>query len=173
MARRLRTLLTLGALALVLVVAGLWGWSAISEPFPKEEEPPVCVDRDFAKGDPITRRNVTVSVWNASSRVGLAGLTMDLLTDAGFHEGSEGNTPGKRRVDRVEIWTETPRSPAVKLVASHLGRVEVVRRTADAPGVLVVVGDGFEDVSPGRKQVVARAAVSVCGPPRRGGATSG
>jgi hypothetical protein len=164
---RVRSLATLAALAGVLVIAGVWGWTAISEPFPQRSGRPVCVDREFAKGDPITRRDVTVSVLNAGTRVGLAGLTMDLLVDAGFHEGSEGNTPGKRRVDRVEIWTEEPNNPAVRLVASHLGDVQVMRRPADKPGVLVVVGDGFDDLTGGRKSITAQGAVSVCGPPRR------
>ncbi len=163
---RVRSLVTLGALGLVLVVAGLWGWSAISEPFPEDSRPPVCVDREFAKGDQVKRRDVTVSVWNGGKRVGLAGLTMDLLVESGFHEGSEGNTPGKRRVERVEIWTEDPDNPAVRLVASHLGKVDVVERPEPAPGVLVVVGDGFDDLRPGRESVTARDDATVCGPPR-------
>ena len=163
----MRSLVTLAVLGVVLVLAAVWGWRAISEPFPQEAKPAVCVDREFAKGDRITRRDVTVSVLNAGTRVGLAGLTMDLLVEAGFREGSEGNTPGKRRVDRVEIWTEEPASPAVRLVASHFGGAKVVRRAADAPGVLVVVGDGFDDLVRGQKSVTAKGEVSVCGPPRR------
>ena len=163
---RLRSLVTLVVLGLGLALAGVWGWSAISEPFPKESRPPVCVDRDFAKGDVVKPRDVTVSVWNGGTRVGLAGLTMDLLVEAKFHEGSEGNTPGKRKVAEVEIWTEEPRSPAVQLVASQFARAKVVERKAHAPGVLVVVGDGFDDLVPGAKSVTARADTTVCGPPR-------
>jgi hypothetical protein len=163
---RVRSLATLIVLGLVLLLAAVWGWSAISEPFPKDPAPPACVDREFAKGDQVKRRDVTVSVWNAGRRVGLAGLTMDLLTEAGFHEGSEGNTPGSRRVERAEIWTREPGNPAVRLVARQLGDVEIVRREARAPGVLVVVGDGFDDLVPAPKSVTARTAATVCGPPR-------
>ncbi len=163
---RVRSLVTLVVLGLVLVLAGVWGWSAIREPFPKESTPPVCVDREYAKGDVVKPRAVTVSVWNGGTRVGLAGLTMDLLTEAGFHEGSEGNTPGKRRVQQVEIWTQEPGSPAVRLVASQFREVDVVEREATAPGVLVVVGDGFDDLVPGKKSVTAKTDASVCGPPR-------
>jgi hypothetical protein len=163
---RLRSLVTLVVLGLALALAGVWGWSAISEPFPKESSPPVCLDRDFAKGDVVKPRDVTVSVWNGGTRVGLAGLTMDLLVDAGFHEGSEGNTPGKRKVALVEIWTEEPDSPAVQLVASQFARAKVVEREVRPPGVLVVVGDGFDDLVPGKRSVKAKADASVCGPPR-------
>ena len=163
---RVRSLATLVVLVLVLVLAGVWGWSAIREPFPQESNPPPCLDREFAKGDTVKPRDVTVSVWNAGKRVGLAGLTMDLLSEAGFDEGSEGNTPGKRRIDRVEIWTDEPDNPAVQLVASHLGKVDIMKRNSGAPGVLVVVGDGFDDLVPGKKSVTVRAEATVCGPRR-------
>ena len=170
MEARARSIATLGVLALILVIGAVWGWSAVTEPFPERAGPPVCVDRDYGRGDKISRGNVTVSVYNASNRVGLAGLTMDRLVDAGFAEGTEGNAPRKsrRKVDRVQIWTPQPRNPAVKLVASHLGDVRVIRRPADAPGVMVVVGDGFGDLTEGRRTVTARQPVSVCGPPRDG-----
>ena len=167
MTAHLRSFATLVVLGLVLVVAAVWGWGAFNEPFPKQRGAPVCVDREVTRGDEVTRRDVTVSVWNAGTRVGLASLTMDLLVDAGFHDGSEGNAPGKRKVERVAIWTDEPGNPAVKLVASHLGKVDVVKRAERAPGVLVVVGDRFDDISGGRKAVTARGAASVCGPPRR------
>lgn len=169
MDRRVRSVITLALLALVLVLAGLWGWNAISEPFPKDHGPPVCVEREVAKGDRVTPRDVTVSVQNASSRVGLAGLTMDLLTEAGFRQGEEGNTPGKRRVARVEIWTDDPRNPAVRLVASHLGDVDVVKRPTRVKGVLVVVGDRFDDLVRGKKSIRATEGTTICGPRRRAG----
>jgi hypothetical protein len=166
---RARTVATLGVLGLVLVIGAVWGWSAVTEPFPDRAAPPVCVDRQFDRGEKISRGDVTVSVYNASNRVGLAGLTMDLLVDAGFAEGSEGNAPRKAQVERVQIWTRSPGNPAVGLVASHLGRdVPVVRRRADAPGVMVVVGDNFRDLVQGRRTVTARQPVTVCGPPTGG-----
>jgi hypothetical protein len=112
---------------------------------------------------------VTVSVLNAGTRVGLAGLTMDLLVDAGFAKGSEGNAPRRTEVEEVQIWSPQPRNPAVSLVASHFGGdVRTVRRPAEAPGVMVVVGDRFRDLAGGRRTITARQAVSVCGPPTDG-----
>lgn len=167
MGSRLRSLGTLLVLGVLLVVAAVWGWSALTEPFPERADPPLCVDHAFDKGDRIARRDVTVSVWNAGTRNGLAGLTMELLVDAGFAEGQEGNAPKRAGVERVEVWTPLPRNhPAVELVASHLGPdPRVVRRDAEAAGVLVVVGDGFEKLSKGKRLVRARSSVEVCGPP--------
>ena len=162
---RLKSLLTLGVLGALLVVAGAWGLSALTKPFPGEGDPPLCVDAAFAEGERIFRGDVTVSVLNAGTRNGLAGLTMDLFVDAGFAEGQEGNATEGPRVENVEIWTDEPRHPAVRLVAGQLGKaVEVVQRDPTAAGVQVVVGDEFEDLVNGPRKIVARSDVEVCGP---------
>lgn len=163
---RVKSLLTLAALGVLLVAAGAWGISALTQPFPQRAEPAVCVDAPFAKGERINRGDVTVSVLNAGTRNGLAGLTMDLFVDAGFAQGQEGNTDQGPKVANVEIWTDDPRSPAVKLVARQLGKgAEVVRRDPTVVGVQVVVGDQFEDLVDGPRRVKARGDVEVCGPP--------
>ena len=163
---RLKSLLTLGVLGVLLLVAGAWGISALTKPFPGDGDPPVCVDVAFAEGERIVRGDVTVSVLNAGTRNGLAGLTMDLFVDAGFAAGQEGNANERAKVDNVEIWTDDPRHPAVLLVAGQLGdAVEVVRRDPSAAGVQVVVGDEFEDLVNGPRRIVARSDVDVCGPP--------
>lgn len=162
---RLKSLLTLSVLGVLLLIGAAWGFSAITQPFPGRVDPPVCVDVPFSQGERITRSDVTVSVLNAGTRNGLAGLTMDLFVDAGFAEGQQGNSEGPR-VDTVEIWTDEPRHPAVRLVALHLGdAVEVVRRQPTTAGVQVVVGDGFKDLVKGPRKIVARTDVEVCGAP--------
>lgn len=163
---RLRSLLTLSVLGVLLVVGGAWGFNALTQPFPGDAEPPVCVDVPFTQGERIFRGDVTVSVLNGGTRNGLAGLTMDLFVDAGFGQGQEGNAEEGPKVETVEIWTDEPRHPAVQLVAQQLGdAAKVVRRTPTTAGVQVVVGDGFEDLVDGPRKVVARSDVDVCGPP--------
>ncbi|MGH3347305.1 MAG: LytR C-terminal domain-containing protein [Nocardioides sp.] len=164
---RVKSLLTLIGLGGLLLVAALWGWSAVSEPFPEREGPGICVDRAYAEGDPIRRGNVTVSVLNAGTRNGLAALTLDLFVDAGFAEGQSGNVPdGSPRVRNVEIWTTDPEDAAVRLVAAQLGdAVRVVRREPTTAGVQVVVGDRFQRLSKGPRRIVADRDVEVCGPP--------
>jgi hypothetical protein len=163
---RLKSLLTLSVLGVLLVIGALWGLSAATQPFPGKADPPVCVDVPFTKGERISRSDVTVSVLNGGTRNGLAGLTMDLFVDAGFGEGQEGNSENGPRVDTVEIWTEEPRDPAVRLVAQQLGDgVKIVRREPTTAGVQVVVGDGFEDLVEGPRRIVAREDVEVCGVP--------
>lgn len=160
-----RTIVTLAVLALVLVIGGAWGWSALTKPFPGRAEAPTCSLQTVAAGEKVYPDQVTVSVLNAGTREGLAGRTMQLLEDEGFDAGDSDNAPSGTRIDDVEIWTDDPEDPAVRLVASRLGdTLRIVRRDASAAGVVVVVGDGFTKLSKGRKSVVAQTDFEICSP---------
>lgn len=166
MEARLKSLVTLLGLGVLLLAAALWGWAAVSEPLPERAGPAVCVDRAFASGEPVRRADVTVSVLNAGTRTGLAGLTLDLFVDAGFAEGTADDAPDGSRVRAVEIWTEDPTNPAVQLVAAQLGdAVKIVQEEPTVDGVQVVVGDRFKNLVKGPRKVVAEGDVEVCGPP--------
>jgi hypothetical protein len=75
---RLRSLVTLATLGVLLFVAAVWGWAALTEPFPSNEES-VCVDQSFEAGEKVKPADVTVSVLNAGTRNGLASLTINLF----------------------------------------------------------------------------------------------
>jgi len=165
MRRGARSAATLAVLSAILVIGGAWGWSEVTKPFPGKADPPVCVDTAVSAGEKVYPGQVVVSVFNAGTRDGLAGRTMGLFTDQGFVAGDSGNAPTGARVPRVQIWTTDPRSPAVRLVASHLGRhVNVVRRKASGAGVVVMVGDGFTKLVHGREKVRATADATICSP---------
>ena len=164
MSREMQTGITISVLCVVLAVAAIWGWSATMKPLPAKVDTPICVDEDVATGDKVFPQDVTVSVYNASDRDGLAGRTMQLLKDEGFAPGKSGNTGGQ--VDVVQIWTLDPENPAVALVASWLGDdVEVQRRQPPGVGVAVVVGDRFDDLAQGKKAVIVKSDASICSPP--------
>jgi len=159
-----RTAITLAVLCVVLAIAALWGWSAATKPLPAKVDTPVCVEKEIPAGTKVFPQDVTVSVYNAGDREGLAGRTMQLLTDDGFAEGNDGNV--NAQVTVVQIWTLEPDSPAVQLVASRLGEdVQIERRNPPGVGVAVVVGDEFEDLVEGDRAVVAEADTEVCSPP--------
>ncbi len=160
-----RSAITLSVLVLVLVVGTLWGWSAATAPLPGKVDTPVCEQRSIAAGEKVYPPDVTVSVYNAGTREGLAGRVMSDLTDEGFAEGSSGNAPNAD-VAAAAIWTPDPESPAVLLVASRLGDdVEVVRRASLGPGVTVVLGDDFTEVGGGKRSVKATDDAQICSPP--------
>jgi len=161
---RSRSALTLGALVLLLVGGLAWGWTALTAPLPRISEE-VCVETEVAAGTKIYPDQVLVSVLNAGNRNGLAGRTMQEFIDAGFGEGTRGNAPRGTDVIRAQIWTSTPQHPAVRLVRSRLGDAKVIKRRTSEPGVLVVVGDKFDHLVPGRKTTVAAGDVTICSPP--------
>jgi hypothetical protein len=69
-------------------------------------------------------------------------------------------------VDNVEIWTTTPDSPDVQLVATYFGDdVDIERRDGPGAGVTVVVGDRFRDLAEGERSIVAEADAEICSPP--------
>ncbi len=160
----LRSALTLVGLSLLLVTGTVWGWAQLTKPFPGKADPPPCVESQYAAGENIYPQDVTVSVLNASDRAGLAGRTMQALVDAGFDEGDAANAPAGTEVAFAEIWAADPEHPAVKLVRSRFGKIEVTGTSYDAPGVVVVVGDEFETLRDGRESVTAKEDAVVCGP---------
>jgi hypothetical protein len=166
MTARLRTAITLAALAVLLLIGVTWGWSQVSQPLPGKAEAALCVPTSYAAGDELFVQDVTVSVLNASKREGLAGRTLQLFQDAGFAEGQTNNAPQGTDVAVAEIWVDDPESPAAKLVRARVGPV-VVRAEPGNPalGVTVVVGDGFGELRQGPQSLVLKSDAVVCSPP--------
>ena len=165
MSQTMRTTITLLVLGVLLAVAAVWGWKATMEPLPAKVDSPICVEADVSEGDKVFPQQVAVSVYNASQREGLAGRTMQLLTDEGFVKGQAGNATGAK-VDVAAIWTTEPENPDVRLVASYLGPdVDIERRDGLGVGVTVVVGDKFKELAAGRRAVRASEDTQICSPP--------
>jgi predicted RecA/RadA family phage recombinase len=166
MPRAARTAVTILVLLGLLAAALAWGWSATTSPFPESAEAAACTVTEIAEGEQVYPDQVLVSVLNAGTRDGLASRTMQLLVDQGFVQGDRDNAPTDSGVETAEVWTDDPDSPAVRLVASWLGKgIEVRDQDTTVSGVVVVVGDGFADLAEGRKKVKAKAATSICVPP--------
>ncbi|MEP9384459.1 LytR C-terminal domain-containing protein [Nocardioides sp. KR10-350] len=159
-----RTTVVLSVVAIVLVGAFVWGWKSLTKPLPGKADASVCVDTPVSKGDKIFPAQVVVTVLNASDREGLAARTISALTDEGFSQGASTNAPKQAGVPRVQIWTTTPHSPAVRLVASWLHGPKIIKRATTHPGVVVVVGEKFPEVSGGKKMVKATFDTTICSP---------
>ena len=162
-----KSALTLVTLVVLLVGGTVWGYQALTEELPKVNDPPPCSDWTAKAGSKLYPDQVTVSVYNAGSRGGLAGRTLQALGDQGFAEGEQDNVSSdeKVKVKSAQIWASAPDDPAAKLVASYLGKgVEIVERDSDVPGILVLVGDDFGGVVEGRKKVKVAEDTVVCSP---------
>jgi hypothetical protein len=166
MAARTRTLVTLLALAGVLLLSAMWGWSQVTEPFPGKVDPPPCVERTLAKGEKVFPQDVLVNVLNAGERNGLASSVLKQLQDAGFSSGTTRNAPKSVQVGKAEIWSKNPDGPDTQLLKSWLGAgTKVVTRGGQYPGLVVVVGDAFHQTAHGKKNLRATAPATICSPP--------
>lgn len=165
-----RTALTISVLVVVLLVGVVWGWRALFAELPSEDlgtaSTGVCTVRPFTAGSTITTSDVTISVYNASTRSQLARATMNVLASRGFGAGSTGNAPEGSVVDRVEIWTQDPESAAVALVRAQIGSPVPVKvnRPELGDGVVVVVGNGWDEPTGDTTEVTLEADEDVCGP---------
>jgi hypothetical protein len=172
-ARTVRTALTFGVLVLALLLGLVWGWTALTAPFPELGKPEVteapqavCENRTLNPGDTITPRDVAVSVFNAGTRDGMATEVMGALAKRDFGPGETGNAPDSVDVRDVEVWGEED-NPAVFLVAQQFGqgtRVVPPRGTPLGPGVVVVVGDEFRGLRGEKSEVHVRARATICSP---------
>jgi hypothetical protein len=162
----LKTLLTLGVLVVMLLFGVTWGWSAMTTPFPKKAPAKVCIPTTLQPGDRVSAPKVTVSVYNASSRVGLAESTMSSFEDQGFGPGKVGNAPKGTTVLYAQIWTDDRKNPAVQLVISRLGpRAHILEKSTLGPGVTVVVGTQFDKLVSGKSSVKVKVPATICSPP--------
>lgn len=164
MTATLRSVLTLLGLAGLLCVAAIWGWQAATKPFPSSEPPPLCVDRTVNLGTQVFRDEVAVSVFNGSNRNGLAGATMEQLEERGFVGADSDNAPVK--INGVQIWSDEPRNPAVRLVARQFKGAKIVSGEKLGRGVVVVVGESFKKLR--KKEIESVTAVegaTFCSPP--------
>lgn len=162
-----KTALTLSTLAVLVLLGVTWGWGALTSPFPHRntDSTAVCVPTTVHAGDRIAPPKVTVSVYNASQRVGLAGRTMAEFQGQGFAPGNVGNAPKGAQVAFAQVWATDRTDPAVRLVLSRLGpSAHVARKTHHGPGVVVMVGPRFTKLVQGKPSVKVTRTTTVCAP---------
>jgi len=157
----LKSALTLAFLALLLVVAAVWGWASLTEPFPENAPVAICEDTAVSAGSEVRRDQVVVSVFNGSGRNGLAGSTSAQLAERGFVAGDVGDSP--QPAATTQIWASDPTNPAVVLVKQQFKKAKVVAGDAIGEGVVVVVGEKFKTLrSKQVESVLAESDATFC-----------
>ena len=168
---RARSAATLGVLVMLCLVGILVGIRALTADLPTdplvESATEQCELRTIAQGKKIRADEITVSVYNGGSRAGAASRVMKELQTRGFAPGESDNAPKGSGVIRAQVWADSPKNSAARLVARQLG--SGIRVFADkprlGPGIVVVVGDELGKMP--KAPTVTRAAVrtEICSPP--------
>jgi len=149
------TAITMIVLCMILVIAGVVGFNTLFAPLPgSDDEDPsatpseTCAVEPVKEGRRLRSRQVVVNVFNAGTRGGLAGTTMDALRERGFRGGTIGNAPEGTKVRRAQVWIAEGEEDAGRLVARQFGpRTPVITPDDDSvAGIDVVVGNGFRSL---------------------------
>lgn len=165
--RRSLSAITLLVLVGVLGIFLLVGWRTVTAPGPWDDDGPSAADcvEGLNKGDLVRTTDVTVSVYNAGTRSGLAGRTQEELLARGFLPGDLGNAPDDiGKVPLVAILAPNQEDPAAMLVARQFGEATKVRAYDEelGSGVEVVVGDRFKGLVAAPRRMRAQADGSGC-----------
>lgn len=166
--RKITTAVTLLVLMGILAAMAVYGFKTLTSPLPggsatKEK----CTGAEKQVEEFLKRSEVQVSVYNAGTRNGLAGSTLDQVEAAGFRAGNAGNAPKNSKVRRAVVWTTKPNDPAATLVARAFGKRTLVKVTDTdlGPGVDVLVGDKFKGLAPkAPRRIKLAAPVETCVP---------
>lgn len=127
-----------------------------------------CTVKHIAKGQKVSAGQVTVNVFNASSRSGLANDVGNQLEERGFLTGQVTNNPTTLKANSVTIITNNAANPVVRLVARQFNnRVTYVRPTSAMPmGVNVLLGTHYNALfDRSATTIVADRPTTVCVPP--------
>lgn len=166
--RHVTTGITLLLLAGLLAAGFYYGVNQLFAPLERQEpvaEPtPSC--STVEKGQTLRSEQVAVNVFNGGIRAGLAGRTLDALTNRGFLPGEVGNAPTKK-VRRAQVWIVEGEEAAGRLVALNFGPktpVKLRKKDLAEGGVDVIVGNNFEALKKPKRKVRVRVPQVVCSP---------
>lgn len=162
-----KTATLLGAFAVFL--GGIYlGFNLLFSTAEVETETQRCVVRELAEGDEISSTMVTVNVYNASNRAGLANRVSINLDERGFASGQVGNNPGEIAASNVTILTDDPENVAVRLVAQQFSG-DIQYEDADfevGDGVTILVGQDHNELRADAPTTLTNeSATSLCVPP--------
>ncbi|WP_311210771.1 MULTISPECIES: LytR C-terminal domain-containing protein [unclassified Aeromicrobium] len=134
--------------SVVVLVAGLFvGFRLLTASAETIDAGPTCETRVVAADDEVTSNLITVDVYNASSRAGLANRVSINLQRRGFLAGQIGNSTSKVDADVAVVLTTDRDDPRVRLVAAQFGsKVQYAEPDIEVDGdsVTVIVGDDFK-----------------------------
>lgn len=131
-------------------------------------EAATCETRVFQPDDRIASNIITVDVFSASQRAGLANRVSINLQRKGFLPGVVANSDIEPETSGTTIVTGQPDDARVRLVARQFGDVDYLapQGTEDPNTVTVIVGDDTDQDLREEASVATRTSerISVCVP---------
>lgn len=159
--------LTLLVTAAIFVFGSVTGFRLLTSDADTADPAPTCTNKTIAKGTKLDSNAVTVNVFNASNRSGLANRVTINLQANGFLGGTIGNNESATKPRRVVILTDDQQDPRVRLVAQQF-KDKVLYRAPDVTvesGVIVIVGDDYAGLkSKAPTQITSDRDITVCVP---------
>lgn len=166
MSGAVRGLTLLGA-SVVLVFGAFTGFQLLTSRADTVDPVPTCTNKTVKDGERLDSNLVTINVFNASTRSGLANrATIDLQAN-GFLGGEIGNSDSATKPSRVAILTDDPKDPRVVLVAKQF-KDKVTYAEPDITvetGVVVIVGNKYSGLkSKAPTKVTSDRTIRACVP---------
>ena len=112
------------------------------------------------------KKSFEVNVYNASRRVGMAGITAEVLGVRGFKIAEVGNYDQREISIPAEIHFGKKGKNAASLISAYINNSKLVMDDRTDGSVDVLVGQGFEEVRTNRdaNEELARPEASPSGP---------
>lgn len=151
--RPLRTAITMMLLVGLVVGAAYYAWQIVTEPTGAEEDEVVTVTTPACAmpvpEDPPPAEEISINVYNGTSRSGLANQVAREMREQGFIILDVANDPAGRSITAVaEIRAATMEDDAVRFVMSQFpGSVFLADERQD-DAIDVVVGEAFDEIGP-------------------------
>ena len=169
LARRRRIAqITAAALGVFIIGFGTGWFSHVPKSVLVEGQEPVsCVTLAVFPKDYVPKKNsFTVNVYNASQRVGMAGITAEILGVRGFKVGEVGNYDEREISITAEIHYGKKGRNAAALIAAYINNAKLVMDDRTDATVDVLVGQGFDEIRTNRDaaEELARPEASPSGP---------
>jgi hypothetical protein len=152
-----RTVVVLLVLVTVCAAAGAWWWHRDDTAAVAARPRPSCSTSPLAQ-PVVAAHDITVNVYNATDRVGLAKRVAKQLRKRGFVIGTVGNDPAHRTVTGVaEVRASAAGTASTRTVAAQVSSYLAVPDQRAGASVDLVLGAGFRSLRP---PAAAAAALS-------------
>lgn len=150
--RPLRTAITMLLLLGLVAGATLYAWQTVTEPTGAEEDEevvttsPVCAMAE--PEDPPPPEEISINVYNGTSRSGLANQVAREMREQGFVILDVANDPAGRSVTGVAEIRAVDDDDAVRFVMSQFPGSVFLPEDRPDESIDVVVGEAFEEIGP-------------------------